>query len=511
MTRCVLNLNPTPVNVSDAEEAPNVLPVLSSSATRINSRKLMQVPWDHSGKHPGNRPFWSLLTSTVDIAWSYLFRRVEIDPEPTHEGGLVYASIHINGLVDPLAIMKSQSRRIISIGRHDIMTMPVIGWLTRRMGSQPVIRKAEIEGGFADKELATKINQRSMLTMANCIASGHAAIVMPEGKSHQDPHLHALRTGPLRFTLNAASIAHHRGLETPMIQPVGLHYRCHHWFRTDIYVEFGEPLPIPLVGDEETHRRVSEGEWIEPPAEHVIPLKDELFDKLSPITPDAPDWETYRAWHLLGHRRAHQNGTRLTSYKEEVLAAREVRDSSPTDSVLNKAREAAQILHSHDLDSRSLDSGGQNKQDSPLVLAILGSLMMLLASPISIPSTGLQALVGWYAGDRSDEGIDARTTHHMIGAILSPLIMWPLISLTAGFFIFGPDPILLILVMLSLPIMHPSLADIYHFSNLVFLRGYDLWVDYGDSKRRNSLAKSDDGRRLEELISEIDSKLVVLK
>ena len=107
MTRCVLNLNPTPANVSDADEAPNVLPVLSSSATNINSRKLMQVPWDHSGKHPGNRPFWSLLTNTVDIAWSYLFRRVEIDPEPTHEGGLVYASIHINGLVDPLAIMKS--------------------------------------------------------------------------------------------------------------------------------------------------------------------------------------------------------------------------------------------------------------------------------------------------------------------------------------------------------------------------------------------------------------------
>ena len=73
---------------------------------------------------------------------------------------------------------------------------------------------------------------------------------------------------------------------------------------------------------------------------------------------------------------------------------------------------------------------------------------------------------------------------------------------------------LLVLALLSLPIaktLPPSLADIYHFSNLVFLRGYDLWVDYGDSKRRNSLAKSDDGRRLEELISEIDSKLVVLK
>tara|TARA_Y100000590_G_scaffold189131_2_gene215480 strand:- start:1998 stop:3509 length:1512 start_codon:yes stop_codon:yes gene_type:complete len=503
MTRCVLNLNPTPANVSDADEAPNVLPVLSSSATNINSRKLMQVPWDHSGKHPGNRPFWSLLTNTVDIAWSYLFRRVEIDHEPTHEGGLVYASIHINGLVDPLAIMKSQSRRIISIGRHDIMTMPVIGWLTRRMGSQPVIRKAEIEGGFADKELATKINQRSMLTMANCIASGHAAIVMPEGKSHQDSHLHALRTGPLRFTLNAASIAHHRGLDNPMIQPVGLHYRCHHWFRTDIYVEFGEPLIIPLVGEEETHRRVSEGEWIEPPAEHVIPLKEELFDKLSPITPDAPDWETYRAWHLLGHRRANQDGSRLSSYKEEVLAAREVRDSSPTDSVLNKAREVAQILHSHDLDSRSLDSEGRIKRESPFFSAILGSLLMLLSSPISIPSTGLQAFIGWYVGDRTDEGVDARTTHHMIGAVFSPLLMWPLISFIAGIFVVGLEPVLLAFVILSLPV--------FHISNLVFLRGYDLWVDYGDAKRRNSLANSEEGRRLEEVTTQIDSELVVLK
>ena len=511
MTRCVLNLNPSPSNVSEADEAPDVLPVLSSSATRINARKLMQVPWDHSGRHPGNRLFWELLSGAVYLAWPYLFRRVEIDQEPKHNGGLVYASIHINGLVDPLAIMKGQSRRIISIGRHDIMTMPVIGWLTRRMGSQPVIRKAEIEGGFADKELATTINQRSMLTMANCIASGHAAIVMPEGKSHQDSHLHALRTGPLRFTLNAASIAHHRGLDNPMIQPVGLHYRCHHWFRTDIYVEYGEPLPIPLVGDEETHRRIAEGEWIEPPAESVIPLKEELYEKLVPITPDAPDWETYRARHILGHRKAIQDGKSLNSYKEEVIAAREVRNSTVSESVLDSASEAAQILHSNDLDARSLTPEGKIRQENRGASALLGILMMALASPISIPTTGLQALVGWYAGNNTDEGIDARTTHHMIGAILSPLIMWPLISFIAGFFIIGPHPVLLILVMLSLPIIHPSLADIFHLSNLIFLKGYDLLVDYGDAKRRKNLANSDQGSRLEQLITQIDSELVVLK
>lgn len=296
-----------------------------------------------------------------------------------------------------------------------------------------------------------------------------------------------------------------------MIQPVGLHYRCHHWFRTDIYVEFGEPLPIPLVGDEETHHRIAEGEWIEPPAENVIPLKEELYEKLAPITPDAPDWETYRAWHILGHRQAIQDGKSLDSYKEEVLAAREVRNSTVPDSVLDTASEAAQILHSNDLDARSLNPEGKIRQEKRGASALLGVLMMALASPISIPTTGLQALVGWYAGNHSDEGIDARTTHHMIGAILSPLIMWPIISLIAGFFVFGFHPVLLILVLLSLPIMHPSLADIFHFSNLVFLKGYDLCIDYGDAKRRNSLANSAEGSRLEQLITQIDSELVVLK
>mgnify|MGYP001176300400 CR=1 FL=1 len=489
--------------MSDADEAPDVLPVLSSSATRINARKLLRVPWDHSGGHPGNRPFWSIISKAVDIAWSYLFRRTQIDSAPTHEGGLVYASIHINGLIDPLAIMKSQPRRIITIGRHDIMTMPVIGWIARRIGSQPVIRKAEIQGGFADNEFATQINHRSMLTMANCISSGHAAIVMPEGKSHQDSRLHALRTGPLRFTLNAASIAHHRGLQIPLIQPIGLHYRCHHWFRTDIYVEFGEPLLIPLVGDDDKHRRIAEGEWIEPPAEHVIPLKEKLFDKLSPITPDAPDWETHRAWHLLGHRRASQQGANLDSYKQEVIAAREERESQTPESLLEKAREAADILHSNDLDARSLDPQGRIRRESSTASLLLGSLLMLLASPISIPSTGLQAFIGWYAGDRSDEGVDARTTHHMIGAILSPLLIWPLFSLIAGILILGLKPILLIFVLLTMPL--------FHVSNLVFLRGYDLWVDYGDAKRRNNLANSAQGSRLEQLITQIDSELVVLK
>ena len=507
MTRCVLNHQPRAAIMSDSREAPDVLPRLSGSATRVNVGKLERVPWDHSGRHPGSRPFWEVIRRVVDIAWSYIIRNSEMDSPPEVEGGSVYASTHINGLIDPLAIMKSQNQRIIAIGRHDIMTMPVIGWLTRRLGSQPVIRKAELERGVGDPGFAKRINQRSMLTMANCIASGHAAIVMPEGKSHQDSKLHALRTGALRFTLNAASIAHERGLPQPAIQPVGLHFRCHYWFRTDVFVEFGEPISIPLLDDPHHHTTLAEGEWVEPPAEQVIPLRDELYERLSHITPDAPDWETYRAWHLLAHLRANSSSTPLSSLKKEVLAARDVRERlthfEDSETLVEDAKEAAQILHSKELDARTLDTQGRIKRESKLVNGALGVMAMLLAAPISVPSTGLQALVGWYAGNNSDEGIDARTTHHMISAILSPLIFWPLISLAFLYSLFGATTMLPLYLVASIPVIH--------LSNLIFLWGYDMWADFGDARRRKSLASSTAGTRLEELVLHLSPRLGVLK
>lgn len=487
--------------VADSQEAPDLDPALSSGAMNINPRKLERVPWDHSGRHPGSRPFWTVLLWVVDIAWSIIFRRAHIDPTPETNGGAVFASIHINGLVDPLAIVKSQRTPFVSIGRHDIMTMPVIGWMTRRMGSQPVIRRAELKGGVSDPEFAAKINQRSMLTMANCIASGHPAVVMPEGKSHQDSKLHALRTGTLRFTLNAASIAHSRGLPTPVIQPVGLHYRCHHWFRTEAYIEFGEPINIPLVDDPLHNSKLVDGEWAEPPAEQVIPLRDELYERLSKITPNSPDWETYRAWHLLGHLSAIKGGSRLSSYKQEVLAAREIRDSNPPGPLLEKAIEAADILHSMDLDATALDENAKVDRRKSFARGIVGVLLMLVTAPIVVISSGLQTLAGWYQGDNSDEGIDARTTHHMIGGVFSPLLFWPAASLAFT-----------LLFTLSNPLIEFAFAfTSILVTNFIFLRGYDWWVDFRTSLRCAKLAHSASGKRLEELIDEIESSLVVLK
>jgi 1-acyl-sn-glycerol-3-phosphate acyltransferase len=485
--------------------APNIEPELSSGAMKLRRKKLDTLPWDHTGTHPGSLFFWQIIIMMIGVALRYIFRRRQYDKIPDFEGGRVLSAIHLNGLVDVGTMVHSQDRRVISMGRHDLMTMPLIGWFSRRMGSQPVIRKSEIDNGVSDEEYARKINDRTLLTMTNCIASGHNALVMPEGKSHQDSRLHRFKTGPMRFALNAASIAKHKDLPSPALQPVGLHFRCHYWFRTDVFVEFQDPIPVKAPEVPGAPGRLSSGIWEEPPAEQVNYLRDRLFSSLSEVTPDAPDWDTYRAWHLIGHIRANAAKEPLRSFKDEVLAARDIRDSlserEKPERLLTPSIEAAKILHSHELDGRSLE-GLKLKISRPWARAAMGIILMIVSSPITLPSTGIQAFFAWYLGDRTDEGIDARTTYHFLAGMFSPVLFWPPIAIATSLVVHPAS-------VLSIPI---AIAVIFliHASNMTFLYGYDCWTDFSTSTNRAKLGSSEEGRRLIELINDVSINLNLL-
>ena len=164
------------------QDAPDIEPELSSGAMKLGGRNWTMF-LGTTQEDIQNPYFWKVILIMIGIGLSYIFRSSKFDKIPEFKGGRVLSSMHINGLVDPATLVRSQDTRIISMGRHDLMTMPLIGWFSRRMGSQPVIRKSEIENGISDEEYARKINDRTLLTMTNCIASGYNAMVMPEGKS----------------------------------------------------------------------------------------------------------------------------------------------------------------------------------------------------------------------------------------------------------------------------------------------------------------------------------------
>ena len=484
-------------------------PELSSSARRIDTSKLKSVPWDHSGKHPGSIIVWWLFRAMISIGHRIIFRNSKADEVPEIGGGRISVSTHINGLVDPLVIVHSQDRRFTALGRHDLVTRPILGWWTRGLGIQPILRKAEMDEGITNSDFAGEINKRSMLTVSNCISNGYSAVVFPEGTSHQDPILHGFKTGPFRTVFAAAALAEIRNLPQPHLQPAGLHWRNHTKFRTDHHVEYLDPIPIPNPYSQEQAQSLLNGEWVEPPKSEVIAMRDSVYSILKEAVPDAPDWETHRAWILLAHRNSQAP---IDDLYHEVLETRKIRqewrEGNIPQELQEKAVNAAKILHEHDLDARDLNAEGHiiRKKTSILYL-ILGASVMLVAMPVFTLSTFPQAILAWWLGDRTDEGIDARTTYHLMAAMFSLPLFWPLIAIlwTASAFLFYNLPLQFI------PLFFIVLFPIFYLAAILMALGYDSVNDFRRDRRRAALIRSPSAKTLRDSIIMMDEHLVALK
>ena len=55
--------------------------------------------------------------------------------------------------------------------------------------------------------------------------------------------------------------------------------------------------------------------------------------------------------------------------------------------------------------------------------------LSILTLPIFIMSCGIQAILGYKLGNKTDEGLDARTTYQFMVAMFVSLLLWPLIAL----------------------------------------------------------------------------------
>jgi 1-acyl-sn-glycerol-3-phosphate acyltransferase len=500
----------------------NPLPVLSKSASMMKIDRLMKTPLPtFHGNTPGS-PFWTQIVSMMLKATiGFQFRSYEVtgkDKIPTARGSLC-CSWHTNGLIDPATIMTSHPKRFVVGGRHDLVTRPLIGFWARRIAVQPVVRQAELIRGGCSPEVAATLNGRSLLNLSTGISHGFGCFLFPEGTSHNEAHLLRLKTGPMRTALSAAALAKGQGRETPVIIPIGLHWRIRHHWRTDAWVEFGQPIELPAeeLGDEIFHQ-LSTGKWAEPPAELVNRLRDELRIRLEYLTPNAEDWTTYNAWHLLGRLEGGKEGKLPITWQDEVRAARNVRErlaKKPEDERLSKAREVATILEKNHLDARAIDAEGgiRKAKISAAPAAITRLVMALLFLPLFIPSCFIQALVGKILGDKNieNEGLDARTSYQFLASMFGSFFLWPPIALIISSFLILYceitvlasllDPLTSqVLKIIALAII---LIPLILISAISAVRGWDALEDLKRARRRVRLRGSDDGDKVKKLCAEL--------
>jgi len=178
----------------------------------------------------------------------------------------------------------------------------------RQLGTVPVYRAMDAKSG--DVQQRRSDNAASLAVLADSVAGGDFACLFPEGNSHDDPYLNALKTGVARFYFQAKSQS--SACSQPYIIPVGLHYDAKRSFRSNVLVAFHPPIEIsPHVdlepdGDTEEQRR-----------DRCRALTTEIDEVLKNVVHATDSWETHHLLHrtrsLVRAERAARSGASLSA------------------------------------------------------------------------------------------------------------------------------------------------------------------------------------------------------
>ena len=146
------------------------------------------------------------------------------------EGAVIFAPNHPNALVDPLLLfMLPKDYRIRFVAKAPLFNIPLLGWLMRKMGAIPVIRRRDVRG---------RVDYRTFFqTCLDSLAAGESIVIFPEGISLPQPHMAELRTGIARLFF----LSQEQGQKVSIV-PVGINYEYGSIFRSPVMVSFGKPL-----------------------------------------------------------------------------------------------------------------------------------------------------------------------------------------------------------------------------------------------------------------------------
>jgi len=192
------------------------------------------------------------------------FYRIERAGPALPPGPAVLVGNHPNALIDPGLLIAVSSRPLTFLAKEPIFRIPVLGSLVRAMGALPVVR-------VQDDPARMKENAEALGAAARGIAAGRAVALFPEGRSHSEPSLGALKTGAARLALQA-------GVAVSVV-PVGLTYAEKGKFRSAVRVEFGPALRI---------------EPAPPEPERVRALTERIAAALRSLTLELAAWEDLR-------------------------------------------------------------------------------------------------------------------------------------------------------------------------------------------------------------------------
>jgi glycerol-3-phosphate O-acyltransferase / dihydroxyacetone phosphate acyltransferase len=397
-------------------------------------------PRSEAGRSAGPAPPRAA-RSVVRLLLRLFFRRIEVvgsEHVPAARGGVLIAW-HPNGLLDPALILAHFPRRVVFGARHGLLAWPLLGAFFRHLGTVPIYRPQDA-GGPRDEAGRREANQQSVDMLARAVAEGSFAALFPEGVSHDEPRLQALRPGAARLYLRALALTP-PDREPPAVIPVGLHYDRKNLFGSGALVEFHPPLEIPgslaKPGTDPEERRLQ------------VEALTALFDTALTVVVQATEsWQLHQLMHRLRKifraERAGRAGARpgKPTLHERVLGLARVRSgylerraSHPkeTDRVLARVQRYDRMLDALGLEDHELDLRADlGSPWRPAALVGQAVAVYLLLPPLLVLGYAVNYPVAWVLGAVArrlgakvkDEG----SLKLILGAGIFPLV-WLVLSL----------------------------------------------------------------------------------
>ena len=351
------------------------------------------------------------IRSLIRFITNTFFRRVDVaglENVPT-DGPVIFAGNHPNALMDGWLLTAKCGRFPLHfMANAKLWTFRILGPLLDASGAVPVYPR-EDHGDAAD-------NSDAFERLYEVIEAGGCVGIFPEGVSHVESQLIKLKTGTARIALAVAA----RGKVKVTIVPCGLNYIHRHRFRSQVLIEFGDPITI-------------DADWLQRYANDekatVLELTEHLADAIRAVTLNAPDWATLRFAQTA--RRLYKPATAHLSPKLYVE--------------LNRRFIEGYLRHADEPELRTLRRDVENYQTRLDVLgfkdhqlrkeiSITKSLrrltwratLMMILLPVAVPGTLLHLPIGWIAatvGERfSYEQDDVATLKVFAAMALVPLL-----------------------------------------------------------------------------------------
>ncbi len=368
--------------------------------------------------------FHRLIISLIRTVANTFFRRIDvvgIENIPA-EGPVIFAGNHPNALMDGwLLIAKCERWPLYFLANAKLWNYRMLVPILRATGAVPVYRREDHDGEVDNQQAFEKVYE--------IIESGKCMAIFPEGISHAESQLVKLKTGTARIALAVAA----RGKARVKIVPCGLNYIHRHRFRSQVLIEFGEPIDV----GEKWLRDYEKKEQ-----DTVRQLTEHLTQALKSVTLNAPDWRTLR--FIQTARRLYKPSSADLTPGQYVELSRRFVDSyllAIDDPEMQAFRDEIENYQSR-LEMLGLKD---YQLRYPVTLGhafrkiMLRGLMMLALLPLAIPGALVHLPVGWIAatvGERFSYEMDDIATLKVFATILLLPLIYLIIAIVVGMY-FG--------------------------------------------------------------------------